>query len=884
MNNLRVVFKRFAAVSSLVFVFSSLVSLTACGDDGSSGSDSGNGDGAVYASVDDLPECTAGNAESLADVDGDYYTCVSKNWEKVLDVAKGVCNIRPCDKSTEGKWVYVYADSSAYQCKSGTWKDSYGKTFSELDFVGCFMNALVKDTVASADDLKNCTENKEGNIFVVGKSMVACYAKSWVGIPGGVVSEGDLPDCSANGYIYVMGKMAVYQCKDGVWYGNGKAVKQASADVPKSSSSKAVEPEPTSSQSGSDKPSSSSKEVVDDGTKVRGVCKASTVETTKGKAVTYSFYNMGGTLVSYSWTFGEGASVATSDEAEPSVSYSQGGVHKAKLVMNKGRESESDEIVCPGVTVEATPVTGCVCTTETSSLILKGGNPAEAQWSVSGCRSDSPVTYEWGGGASGTSASATGQTNSLGKYAPTVTVINDDGGIMEPECKAIPVMEPLSAKCSFVGNHFQISDMTGISDEQSSIDVTLVSATGVSIEKTLTGSLTSKCTTVPGYGYKCGDAYDWSWLHESIDVDADLGYARFALVHDGDTLCTATAVSCGPSTSVAHKGETISWNMQSISWPVPSPKTVSRVIIDEDGNEHSGPTITATKYGVIKATMILDEGLETENVLACPDVSVEPREITDCTCTSELLSESNDLADVDEVSYRWKVTGCTSEDAEPLTYSWEDGYAVDAADQTIVTRTFTEMGSYRPVVTVENQEGEVQDFACKAGIVKGGTASELVYGDQTYRTELIGSQVWMAENLNYEVSGSVCFDNKADNCAKYGRLYSADQAQDVCPEGWHLPSQGEFEELLETVGGSFENLKAEEWGGEDAYGFSALPAGKNDVIAGTFTTSQYITGWWLQSAKGKTYSNLYGIRSSAMYTGFDTDDSVNGFSVRCVKD
>ena len=53
MNASRVVFKRFAAVSSLVFVFSSLVSLAACGDDGSSGSDSGNGDGAVYASVDD---------------------------------------------------------------------------------------------------------------------------------------------------------------------------------------------------------------------------------------------------------------------------------------------------------------------------------------------------------------------------------------------------------------------------------------------------------------------------------------------------------------------------------------------------------------------------------------------------------------------------------------------------------------------------------------------------------------------------------------------------------------------------------------------------------------------------------------------------------------
>jgi hypothetical protein len=39
----------------------------------------------------------------------------------------------------------------------------------------------------------------------------------------------------------------------------------------------------------------------------------------------------------------------------------------------------------------------------------------------------------------------------------------------------------------------------------------------------------------------------------------------------------------------------------------------------------------------------------------------------------------------------------------------------------------------------------------------------------TYRTVVIGSRIWMAENLAYNVKGSACYDNKNENCAKYGR-------------------------------------------------------------------------------------------------------------------
>ncbi|MDR2582312.1 MAG: fibrobacter succinogenes major paralogous domain-containing protein [Fibromonadaceae bacterium] len=167
-----------------------------------------------------------------------------------------------------------------------------------------------------------------------------------------------------------------------------------------------------------------------------------------------------------------------------------------------------------------------------------------------------------------------------------------------------------------------------------------------------------------------------------------------------------------------------------------------------------------------------------------------------------------------------------------------------------------------------------------------------------YRSVVIGNQIWMAENLNYKVKGSKCYDNQESNCKKYGRLYNWVTAKTACPSGWHLPSNEDWNVLIKFVNPSCSDdnrcaagskLKATSgWAsngnGTDAYGFSALPGGYG-YSGGTFLNVGSYGDWW-----SATEDNADLAYDRGMYYGYEIINKHSGnknyalFSVRCLHD
>lgn len=159
------------------------------------------------------------------------------------------------------------------------------------------------------------------------------------------------------------------------------------------------------------------------------------------------------------------------------------------------------------------------------------------------------------------------------------------------------------------------------------------------------------------------------------------------------------------------------------------------------------------------------------------------------------------------------------------------------------------------------------------------------YEGKEYKTIVIGNQTWMAENLDYAVESSKCYDDDPENCTKYGRLYDWVTAMTACPSDWHLPTKDEWD-LLGNSRGYSKHLKAmkgwnEGGNGLDTYGFAALPGGYGS--GGYFSEVGYHGNWWTASEY-----NHYRAYSRDMHYNFETvgwNESGKDYlySVRCVQ-
>ena len=209
-------------------------------------------------------------------------------------------------------------------------------------------------------------------------------------------------------------------------------------------------------------------------------------------------------------------------------------------------------------------------------------------------------------------------------------------------------------------------------------------------------------------------------------------------------------------------------------------------------------------------------------------------------------------------------------------------------------------------------ERQVAKVVPSSDVIKGTLVDSR--DGRKYNTVTIGTQTWMAENLNYATANSYCFNNDPDKCAEYGRFYTWAAAMDsagifgvngegcgynstceplwiypvqgVCPVGFHLPTTREWKILFSAVGGKIsagKMLKSTmgwETNGTDVYGFSAIPVGRSSFENGTYFENSIANFWSVDDHGGTNSVSLNNDEDAHI----NNDDARNRYSVRCVKD
>ena len=200
------------------------------------------------------------------------------------------------------------------------------------------------------------------------------------------------------------------------------------------------------------------------------------------------------------------------------------------------------------------------------------------------------------------------------------------------------------------------------------------------------------------------------------------------------------------------------------------------------------------------------------------------------------------------------------------------------------------------------EDGEwVSDFGGNSGepvdpetVVKGTFKDER--DGKTYKTVKIGDQTWMAENLNYKMKGSSCFDNKTENCKKYGRFYNNDAVfGGACPEGWKVPAKKDWATLLATSliysqkkasekeeyinGVDFQSFMGLN---NDPYGFNILSAGGFAVQNARFKKRSVAYFWTSTSYIGDVPYFIAFTSETSGYVGAVIVVPLD-FSIRCIK-
>jgi uncharacterized protein (TIGR02145 family) len=243
----------------------------------------------------------------------------------------------------------------------------------------------------------------------------------------------------------------------------------------------------------------------------------------------------------------------------------------------------------------------------------------------------------------------------------------------------------------------------------------------------------------------------------------------------------------------------------------------------------------------------------------------------------------------------------------------------------------TGIGSFTSSITglIANTTYYVRAYATNSKGTAYGTVisfksavKAVVYGsliDQdgiTYKTVVIGTQTWMAENLKTTkyndgtaipnvtgnsswsalTTGALCdYDNTVDTSKHYGKIYNwyAVSTGILCPSGWHVPSESDFSLLRDSLGGELvaggklKETGTVRWdspnvGATNITGFTAVAGGER-TQNGDFLNAGSYGNWWTTKAMDFGEKEYFGLYHQIAETGYSSSKPSAGKSVRCIK-
>ena len=363
------------------------------------------------------------------------------------------------------------------------------------------------------------------------------------------------------------------------------------------------------------------------------------------------------------------------------------------------------------------------------------------------------------------------------------------------------------------------------------------------------------------------------------------------------------AITAQPQSQTKAAGQSCTLSVAAAGYPLPT------YLWNKNGVAISGATQATYSIASIQRSdsggytvVVSNSQVNVTSAVAVLTVNYAPIIITQPQSQTEVVSQSCTLSVVAAgypmPTYQWKKNGTAISGATGNIFTV---FQVQAADSGTI---------YTAVVT--NSQGSVTSSG--AFLIVNSTVTDV--DRNVYHPVRIGTQIWMVENLrttrfndgttiplvtdstawnSLTAPGYCWFSNdSATYGITYGALYNwyAVNTSKLAPTGWHVPTDSEWEVLVNyldgdsVAGGALKSTSTTYWkngndGATNSTGFSALPGGYRDSI-GTFSNIHNCGYWWASSAFNATEGQCKIMRNDTASVASAGISRNFGCSVRCI--